>query len=616
MKKKILAVVLAAATAFSMFGASLSASAAADYVQVSAADQITAAVAGMDFTTDGGDADYDEYVAAIDAIYGLLVEDFAIPESDEDTAIYAYDYTAKAWNTFKAVLAANAAYGEDDDAAYITIYTNAINAIKTAAATLEASLETGNAYTISATRKEALTAYAAAKAVMAVFNDADYDEVDATEKTALATQYAGDAYATLATSALLFWNARYDAFMDSLVLADGYDAMVALDKAIVAAEKVLENRDLYKTTIAANNAFDKLEKALDEAYALLDDYSISNSKIAAATTKLNGAVGDVAPYSSLASAETKKAYDAIIEEAKFVNTHIDCCYIADMFTGTTAVADFLEVYADYDEDGEVAAAKKYEATALIAIEDLEEVIAALSKKPAAGSAVLKAEEDLAAMKKYGVAVSKLDPSDFTEASWAKLEAELAKYDVAETAHELTAAISAIDGVKLVKLSTRVAKADFAAAKAAAKVVWDAGVKAKHADKSIAAVNAFEAARTAAAAVDASIAPNSVLEAATAAINAAVEAYKDNKVVAAFEGWAYVKGEGWYYYAEGEKVTGWFFDTDYNAWFYMNEDGTMKTGWHWDTEYNAWYFLNANGTMAVSTTTPDGYTVDASGKWVA
>lgn len=59
-------------------------------------------------------------------------------------------------------------------------------------------------------------------------------------------------------------------------------------------------------------------------------------------------------------------------------------------------------------------------------------------------------------------------------------------------------------------------------------------------------------------------------------------------------------------------------TDSN-WKYQNDDSTYATnGWQWidgnqDGTAECYYF-DANGIMLANTTTPDGYTVDASGAW--
>ena len=87
-------------------------------------------------------------------------------------------------------------------------------------------------------------------------------------------------------------------------------------------------------------------------------------------------------------------------------------------------------------------------------------------------------------------------------------------------------------------------------------------------------------------------------------------------------------EGWKYYENGQKVTGWKAVSE--KWYYFNENGIMETGWasvsgHW-YYLNAdgsmatgwvsvgghWYYLNTDGSMA-SSQWIDGWYVDASGK---
>lgn len=103
------------------------------------------------------------------------------------------------------------------------------------------------------------------------------------------------------------------------------------------------------------------------------------------------------------------------------------------------------------------------------------------------------------------------------------------------------------------------------------------------------------------------------------------------------GWLNMNGK-WYFYDAGKKLTGWrfvrghwyFFKKTYpdyavmqtgwlldeNKWYFLNENGTRKTGWFFDPNYNAWYYLHdINGDMLVNTTTPDGYYVGEDGKWV-
>ncbi len=118
----------------------------------------------------------------------------------------------------------------------------------------------------------------------------------------------------------------------------------------------------------------------------------------------------------------------------------------------------------------------------------------------------------------------------------------------------------------------------------------------------------------------------------------------NFVQNAWSGNYYLKAGG--YMAKSE----WIYDNNYqsyyyltaegsyarNAWsgsYYLKSDGKMaKSEWIYDSSYqsyyyltsegsyarNTWvgdYYLKSNGKMAVNERTPDGYTVDGSGKWV-
>lgn len=68
------------------------------------------------------------------------------------------------------------------------------------------------------------------------------------------------------------------------------------------------------------------------------------------------------------------------------------------------------------------------------------------------------------------------------------------------------------------------------------------------------------------------------------------------------GWWYRNGDGSYTANNWQNING--------AWYFFNEQGYMMTGWiPWN---NQWYYCNPNGDMAVSTVTPDGYTVDENG----
>ena len=76
--------------------------------------------------------------------------------------------------------------------------------------------------------------------------------------------------------------------------------------------------------------------------------------------------------------------------------------------------------------------------------------------------------------------------------------------------------------------------------------------------------------------------------------------------------------GWYYLdTSGLMKTGWLQDVD-GKWYFLDtakgiQEGKMLTGWNWIDGY-CYYFDVQSGALLVNTTTPDGYKVNADGKW--
>ena len=68
-----------------------------------------------------------------------------------------------------------------------------------------------------------------------------------------------------------------------------------------------------------------------------------------------------------------------------------------------------------------------------------------------------------------------------------------------------------------------------------------------------------------------------------------------------DGWNQIDGI-WYYYQDGEPVTGWLKDGNY--WYYMNADGIMTTGWV--NIGGKWFYMNQNGVMMTGWQKINGY----------
>ena len=71
---------------------------------------------------------------------------------------------------------------------------------------------------------------------------------------------------------------------------------------------------------------------------------------------------------------------------------------------------------------------------------------------------------------------------------------------------------------------------------------------------------------------------------------------------------------WYYFKEDATMieNSWLLYN--NNWYYLGQGGGMYAN-RWMEYQGFWYYLNADGSMAKDTKTPDGYLVDAEGRWV-
>jgi hypothetical protein len=80
------------------------------------------------------------------------------------------------------------------------------------------------------------------------------------------------------------------------------------------------------------------------------------------------------------------------------------------------------------------------------------------------------------------------------------------------------------------------------------------------------------------------------------------------------GWQRVNG-AWYLFGADGAMRADVWAPYAGAWYYLGADGAMLANtWHWYA--GAWYYQGADGAMLADTTTPDGYSVDATGAWIA
>ena len=79
----------------------------------------------------------------------------------------------------------------------------------------------------------------------------------------------------------------------------------------------------------------------------------------------------------------------------------------------------------------------------------------------------------------------------------------------------------------------------------------------------------------------------------------------------------IVSDTYYIDSNGDMMTGWINTSD-DKWYFFDDtknehEGKMAIGWK--KIQNDWYYFNSNGTMLTNAVTPDGYKIDASGKFV-
>lgn len=632
MKKKILAVVLAVATAFSMFGASLSASAAA-------AAWTEAYTTIKTLTNFSGEADptnaaeitalANKAVAELDAINNATL----LPAN----RIYAVDYNATKFSAYVTALNATAALTTSTTATAgeLANAKAALASLKTAYAGMAGAVITG-IYGATGERAATIAEYGDVAAAVKALNVADYKDGDtytAASITALKTAItAVDSNASTPTSILQYRIAEYKKVMANLPADDTAlaTALTALGTTVEAAAIVLENRGDYAATATVDALFAKLAEAYDKAVVALYNSAATASSLTTANTNLNNAKNALAPY---VVAGDKAALKALYNEATTL--------LAEGYTASAANAAAWGTA--YGNAGAIVVTNAYKSYAQSEIDAAYEALAA---QIALLNIVDALPSEKLALQEVIDKANKLVETDYYPSTWSTMIKNL------DAASELLAREKATSGAIATAKTNLNNAINALVAKSVSMYEINSLIKTVNdpttgllttknkEGKTIAQVNALEKA-LASAQAKAGIAPvatklQSKVDAAVAELKAAIEAYKTGKVPEAFEGWTYDKATGWSYLKDGEAVTGWMWDADYNAWFFMNDNGSMKTGWHWDATYGAWYYLNANGTMATNrwindngtwyyvyesgkmavNTTINGYTVNASGAWVA
>lgn len=667
MKKRILALALAATTAFSMFGASLSVSAAA--------------VEGK----------YESYVPAkfevsdlnsIQSVDDLNAYANKFVTSTDATVVsgnyYLYDYALKASTKDegkKAALTAaiDAAVGADK-----TDWEAAKTALSTAISDYLTKYEKATA--VSYTVKDAFSDVAAAAADLDsndFQNKAENGETEwvaynlAALKADIATAKASlNTNAPAANSELIYLTQQYNALSDLIGLTRAStweEKYYALLETI--ADMVQED---YTATSWAN-----LEKAMAKADALAS-LAASKSDWEEAYTIVNTAKSNLAVKKPDVS-ELKAALAALFTDGKILASYpdkgatalykkADCTtviwgtvtvwdafaaetYKANKYDTEETVGAYPAAYAAYKNVSFNGNSKKYTQTQVDSIlENLNIAVDALSEGAAAPSWMIVRLEELVA------GAEAVEPTDYNEKAsvWKTFVKNLenAQEVLAASAPSEAAVTRVYNALLNYEASIKSAKKAVPASDVSAlRTTLKAAQKAiKDEDyKSLAQYKALVAAVDSAEKVLGNTANVTIskVAAATKALEDAINFYEvvlgwnkladgsykygtENGYVTS--DWAWIGGAWYYFDANGIMATGW--QQLAGAWYYFYTWGGMAKGW---AQVNGtWYYLNPNGGKMLSNgwnwidgkcyyfyswggmaanTTIDGYKVDASGAWV-
>lgn len=659
MKKRILAAVLAAATAFSMFGASLSASAAID--KDGKYESYTAIAAD---TADDKFSTYTSAFAAgnekteLEALAALLetVNTEANP-TIESGVVYIVDYKYTSDERTALVAALNDMYAKIEavkDATNVTsdeatALNNAATALNTAyTAIVNASDAQDDAVLAqdAATRLNAYNRVIAAAKVMknvtdGMFATGDYAYYNiAGLKSDLAGVATG---AGNYTSKLIDLADSYDALNDLFGFADLVD-----ENALMAYEAKLE-----EVSLLVPDDYTTYNWAKVEAYINVADAYAAEGKYVEALAELNKIAG--VSVKAADKTDLRAALKALFTNTVtiFPNTYPEASnakYPAKEFEDKVGVTvgkttyKYTEAYVEFaigvpsiDKSGNDYLAESYYAKAVRiykqanvaqsivdnALAELENAVAALEITN------LASEWEIVKLENYlDTATSKFKEGDYrNNANWKKLvaaiedaESILAKsYPGKTEVKNVTDLLEDfIDGtITLSPVSYSSARAELRSLIREAKAMLKDTT-----DKPAAVILGLEKAVATAENVYTNGKLLSTFEDAVASLTSAMDDYTNGIVPDVVNGWYYSDADkAWYFYKEdGTEMTGWMWDASYNGWYYFREDGTMvedcskMIGSTWYYFYKGgkmaasawakgldgkWYYYNASGAMATS-----------------
>lgn len=652
MKKRILALALAATTAFSMFGASLSVSAIDAWnvndvptpktltVEYKAAvtDEAGKVVSDeeVSFAYDGKDIDVSDFVLA------TTYDDAIAEEVSKDTP-YLYNYYNDVNASWSAV---ETAYENGDALALAKALGVTLKDGETV--TVEPVIAKGGYLTFRSVLVNKFKAFFKAPLTVKESDDVK-DDYKLNELVKKAQELKAE---DTPNSLLVYYMQAYEVYAEYSVLPSIDDAIAAAQAKIDAlAERTEEDFKSAKEYKYFAADLDALQDALDAAKTLGEVGTVEDN-IAVLANKYTASGADKTALKEL----LVSLFDGkTINQIKTIATYpVDgkngaIFNGADYGVNTDAWKAFATAYADAVKAYKLPASKSYPTDIAKFTDALSDAIDGLSISHGAPNwKIVKIEELLAQ-------AEALVSTDYKKADWAQIEAAIAKAEAVVNADKPGfAAAEAADNALTAALALPTAKPTTSEKKALTSAIT-AGQKAlKGLDKNSAgaqyyaltvALNNANALYKDGALKD--TVKKSDIANAIDAINDAIDfsgvvlgwnklangtymyGTEDGYVTSA---WKWI-GSSWYYFdAKGIMVTGWQ-QLD-GAWYYFYTWGGMAKGW---AQVNGtWYYLNPNGGKMLSNgwnwidgkcyyfyswggmaanTTIDGYKVDATGAWV-
>lgn len=673
MKKRILALALAATTAFSMLGSGLSVSAAAKWTDQTKGEymkpnfSLYLEIYEGEKTDDNSDDTYalktgtslsGTSKVGTDVDWDAIVTASSLDEAMEyevsADALYLYNYldTTLSGSSWDKVLTAV----ENEDALAL-------------AKALDPDIDTEGTNTASeykyveiplfkddnrvgTLRADAVSAFKGLATDLKAGDGKDYTDPDNVNFAGLLTDIKDETISGLATSQLIAFVQAYNTFAELVIMnaADVDSVQAKIDALASRDESEFKNASDYNRFMAdladIQAELDKAETYADvqSVLAKVNNLSIKYASVGADKTELKDLL--VSLFDGLTIAKITSTYSDAYPATGQVYVKAD--YATDDWNAfNNAYVEAVGVY-------KTSSSKSFQTDVDNMVAELLDAIDALSANTSVPNWLLvKIEEDLA------VAYAKVE-DDYTTASWKTLQSAITRAEAildaanpgkaaAEAAS--TALDNAIKGL-VVKGVTATEKKELKDTITAAEKTLKALDKTSNGAQYYALTIAINEAKALFTDGDTSKAlvkdtTKSAVANAIDALNAAIDfsevvigwnqlangtwmyGTEDGYVTSA---WKWI-GSAWYYFdANGIMVTGWQ-QLD-GAWYYFYNWGGMAKGWA--LVNGTWYYLNPNGGKMLANgwnwidgkcyyfyswggmaanTTIDGYKVDASGAWV-